>query len=104
MTRQHGLIAHHEDNWVEQSPVEPRAEHSGYFTNTEHLNPDETRVTLVAISMPIASFSLLPSKMLTLVNIIWGSGSLVAAFADVAAISTLLAAITATADPIILEK
>jgi ribonuclease Z len=54
MTRKHGLIAHHEGNWVEQSPVEPRADHSGYFPNTEHLGPDEMRVIILGSGMPNA--------------------------------------------------
>ena len=33
----------HPANWMEQSPVEPRADHSGYFPNTEHLGEDEMR-------------------------------------------------------------
>ena len=39
-------------NWMEQSPVEPREEHSGYFPNTEHLDSDEMRVIILGSGMP----------------------------------------------------
>ena len=35
-----------------QSPVEPRADHSGYFPNTEYLAPDEMRVVILGSGMP----------------------------------------------------
>ena len=54
MTRKHGLARHHESNWMEQSPVEPRAEHSGYFPNTEYLGKDEMRVIILGSGMPNA--------------------------------------------------
>ena len=54
MTRKHGLVQHHEANWLEQSPVEPRAEHSGYFPNTEYLGEDEMRVIILGSGMPNA--------------------------------------------------
>ena len=41
-------------NWMEQSPVEPREEHSGYFPNTEHLGKDEMRVIILGSGMPNA--------------------------------------------------
>ena len=54
MERKHGLTPAPETNWMEQSPVEPRAEHSGYFPNTEHLAPDEFRVVILGSGMPNA--------------------------------------------------
>ena len=55
MTRKHGLASHHSDgSWLEQSPVEPRAEHSGYFPNTEYLGKDEMRVIILGSGMPNA--------------------------------------------------
>ena len=45
---------HQNANWVEQSPVEPRADHSGYFPNTEYLGPDEMRVIILGSGMPNA--------------------------------------------------
>ena len=41
-------------NWMEQSPVEPRADHSGYFPNTEHLGKDEMRIIILGSGMPNA--------------------------------------------------
>jgi len=41
-------------NWLEQSPVEPREERSGYFPNTEHLGSDEMRVIILGSGMPNA--------------------------------------------------
>jgi ribonuclease Z len=41
-------------NWMEQSPVEPRADHSGYFPNTEFLGSDEMRVIILGSGMPNA--------------------------------------------------
>lgn len=37
---------------IEQSPVEPRADHSGYFPNTEYLGKDEMRVIILGSGMP----------------------------------------------------
>jgi len=54
MTRKPGLVQHHQGNWVEQSPVEPRAEHSGYFPNTEYLGENEMRVIILGSGMPNA--------------------------------------------------
>jgi len=54
MSRKPGLIHHHGGNWVEQSPVEPRADHSGYFPNTEYLGEDEMRVIILGSGMPNA--------------------------------------------------
>jgi ribonuclease Z len=39
---------------MEQSPVEPREQHSGYFPNTEHLGKDEMRVIILGSGMPNA--------------------------------------------------
>jgi len=50
--RKHGLIGQNHGNWMEQSPVEPRADHSGYFPNTESLGPDEMRVVILGSGMP----------------------------------------------------
>ena len=50
--RKHGLIGQNHGNWEEQSPVEPRADHSGYFPNTESLGPDEMRVIILGSGMP----------------------------------------------------
>ena len=50
--RKPGLIGQNHGNWMEQSPVEPRADHSGYFPNTEHLGPDEMRVVILGSGMP----------------------------------------------------
>ena len=44
----------HPTNWMEQSPVEPRTDHSGYFPNTEHLGEDEMRVIILGSGMPNA--------------------------------------------------
>ena len=52
--RKHGLVHHHESQFVEQSPVEPRADHSGYFPNTEYLGKDEMRVIILGSGMPNA--------------------------------------------------
>jgi ribonuclease Z len=41
-------------NWVEQSPVEPREDHTGYFPNTESLGPDEMRCIILGSGMPNA--------------------------------------------------
>jgi ribonuclease Z len=45
---------HQNAGWVEQSPVEPRADHSGYFPNTEYLGPGEMRVIILGSGMPNA--------------------------------------------------
>ena len=50
--RKPGLIGQNHGNWMEQSPVEPRADHSGYFPNTESLGPDEMRVIILGSGMP----------------------------------------------------
>jgi len=50
--RKPGLGHQNHGNWMEQSPVEPRADHSGYFPNTEHLGPDEMRVIILGSGMP----------------------------------------------------
>ena len=50
--RKHGLIGQNHGNWMEQSPVEPRADNSGYFPNTESLGPDEMRVVILGSGMP----------------------------------------------------
>ena len=50
--RKPGLGHQNHGNWMEQSPVEPRADHSGYFPNTEHLGPDEMRVITLGSGMP----------------------------------------------------
>ncbi len=44
----------HPANWIDQSPVEPRADHSGYFPNTESLADDEMRVIILGSGMPNA--------------------------------------------------
>ena len=55
MTRKQGLAAHHSDgSWVEQDPTKARAEHSGYFPNTEDIAPDEMRVIILGSGMPNA--------------------------------------------------
>jgi ribonuclease Z len=54
MTRKPGLGKHHEANWMEQDPTKARAEHSGYFPNTEDLSPDEMRVIILGSGMPNA--------------------------------------------------
>lgn len=54
MTRKHGLVRHHEANWMEQDPTKARPEHSGYFPNTEDLSPDEFRVIILGSGMPNA--------------------------------------------------
>jgi ribonuclease Z len=51
-SRKPGLIGQNHGNWMEQSPVEPRADHSGYFPNTEHLGADEMRVVILGSGMP----------------------------------------------------
>lgn len=52
--RKHGLAKHHEANWMEQDPTKARAEHSGYFPNTEDLDKDELRVIILGSGMPNA--------------------------------------------------
>jgi len=65
MTRKPGLISHHEGGaFLEQSPVEPRAEHTGYFPNTEYLGKDEMRVILLGTGMPNARRSQASASML----------------------------------------
>ena len=54
MTRKHGLVQHHEANHVEQDPTKARADHSGYFPNTEDIAPDELRVIILGSGMPNA--------------------------------------------------
>ena len=54
MTRKPGLGKHHEANWMEQDPTKGRAEHSGYFPNTEDLGADEMRVIILGSGMPNA--------------------------------------------------
>jgi ribonuclease Z len=49
--RKHGLSSSPADQPT-QSPVEPRADHSGYFPNTEYLAPDEMRVVILGSGMP----------------------------------------------------
>ena len=44
----------HPSDSLEQSPVEPRADHSGYFPNTEYLGADEMRVIITGSGMPNA--------------------------------------------------
>ncbi len=44
----------HPSDSLDQSPVEPRAEHSGYFPNTEYLGADEMRVIITGSGMPNA--------------------------------------------------
>ena len=51
--RKPGLIQVHEGSGGHpQSPVEPRAQHTGYFPNTEYLGPDEMRVIILGSGMP----------------------------------------------------
>jgi ribonuclease Z len=50
--RQPGLGHQNHGNWMEQSPVEPRAAHSGYFPNAEYLGADEMRVIILGSGMP----------------------------------------------------
>jgi len=65
MTRKPGLISHHEGGgFLEQSPVEPRADHTGYFPNTEYLGKDEMRVILLGTGMPNARRSQASASML----------------------------------------
>jgi ribonuclease Z len=54
MTRKPGLGKHHEANWMEQDPTKARAEHSGYFPNTEDLGSEEMRVIILGSGMPNA--------------------------------------------------
>jgi ribonuclease Z len=54
MTRKHGLIQHHEASHAEQDPTKARADHSGYFPNTEDIAPDEMRVIILGSGMPNA--------------------------------------------------
>ena len=54
MTRKHGLIHHHETGHSEQDPTKARADHSGYFPNTEDIAPDEMRVIILGSGMPNA--------------------------------------------------
>ncbi|MDH3959100.1 MAG: MBL fold metallo-hydrolase [Actinomycetota bacterium] len=49
--RKHGLSPKPAEQPA-QSPVEPRADHSGYFPNTEYLAPDEMRVVILGSGMP----------------------------------------------------
>jgi len=51
--RKPGLVQVHEGSGGHaQSPVEPRAQHTGYFPNTEYLGPDEMRVIILGSGMP----------------------------------------------------
>ena len=53
--RKHGLIAHHTGgDWVELDPTKARADHTGYFPNTEDIGPDEMRVIILGSGMPNA--------------------------------------------------
>ena len=53
-TRKKAKVAKHPQNWMKQSPVEPREDHSGYFPNTEYLGKNEMRVIILGSGMPNA--------------------------------------------------
>ena len=50
--RKPGLGHQNHGNWMEQSPVGPRADHSGYFPDPEQSGPYEMRVIILGSGRP----------------------------------------------------